>query len=118
MTEEVLKFDLTPIEIPVEVGQFKYTLKEATGEAVGKYRDAILDCTKLGPDGKPVSVKGLSGVEPLLVSMCLMDEENKSVRPSVIQAWPNKIQKALFEKIKEISELDEFEEDTDAVKNE
>ena len=119
MSDNGLDFsDLTRVEVSVTVGDKQYTLREATGDAACRYRNALLKCTELGPEGKPVRVIGMADVEPLLVSLCLFNEQNKPVHVNTVRSWPARIQKALFEKTKEISNLDDEEEDEEAVKNE
>ncbi len=99
--------DLEVIEIPVNVGSESYILKEASGKAACEYRNAMLACTTLGPEGRPTSLRNLANVEPLLVSLCLFSQDGKRVPQDKISAWPARVQKTLFNKIKEISELGE-----------
>ena len=96
---------LEVIEIPVKVGGEVYTLREASGDAAFKFRNAAMKCTKLGPDGKPASVEGIADIEPLLISLCLFDSKDKPVPVTKIRTWRNKVCKSLYEKILEISEL-------------
>ena len=120
MTETLIFNDLTPIEIPVSIEGVEYTLREASGDAACKYRNAMMACMQLA-DGKPVSLRGLADVEPLLVSLCLfVTETNKLVPLHVIKTWPSRVITPLFEKAKEISELGEGanEPSEEAVKNE
>lgn len=106
MTES-LDFSLAIIEIPVTGPDGKsYILKEATGKAANAYRNRALESTEF-QNGRPVSVKGLASLESFLISMCLFDEKNKPVPQSVIESWPARVQKKLFEKVKEISDLGE-----------
>lgn len=108
MSMNELHFEsLDLIRVPVTIGDKHYVLQEASGEATAKYRNALLESTKLGPDGKAVSVKGLADVEMLLISLCLEDGQGKQVPVSVLKTWPNRILKTLFDKAKEISELTE-----------
>lgn len=115
MSNELNFSDLSLIELPVTGPDGKaYILKEATGKAAKAYRNALMACTTLGPTGKPQSIRNLADVEPMLVGMCLFHaEEGKNkgqpVSQSTIENWPAKVVKALFEKIKEISGLDEEE---------
>lgn len=108
MSEE-FDYDITPQEIPVTVGGKKYVLREATGDAACRYRNALLKSTKLGPEGKPSHIDGMADVEPLLVSLCLYEKTDpeRLVALHLVRSWPSRIQKALFAKVKEISELDE-----------
>ncbi len=104
--------DISPIEIPVTgPDQRSYVLKEASGEAAAKYRNAILGCTRLSPEGKVSSVQGVASVEALLVASCLYNDKGSLVQRSVIDKWPSRVVKKLFEKAKEISELDESPSD-------
>jgi len=109
METESLSFDLSLIEIPVTIGERAYILREASGDAACKYRNALLSCTDLDPNtGKPVRITGMANVEPLLVSLCLFYEDTgASVPLGVIKSWPSRILKSLFEKTKDISDLGE-----------
>lgn len=112
-----LVFDLTPRKVSVVIDGKAYSLQEASGDAACRYRNALLDCTQLGPEGKPTKIKGMADVEPFLLSLCLYDENGKLVPANKIRQWPSRIQKAIFEKLKEISELDEEEGQEDSLKN-
>lgn len=122
---EALEFDLSaPIVIPVKLkdkdGELKdYELREANGDVACRWRNAILQRTTLGPDGKPSSLGAIADTEPILVSLCLFEAgTNRNVPVGTIRQWPSKVQKALFEKAKEISELDDDEEVKKKAKNE
>jgi len=110
--------DFETIRIPVSVKGFKYTLTEATGKAAVDYRNAALACTKLGPTGKPSSIVGLGGLEPLLVSLCLTDNANsdRPVPKQTIMSWPARIQSSLFTRAKQISDLGEDNPEKDLLK--
>lgn len=103
--------DITPIELPVRINGKSYTLREATGDAACKYRNEMLKCTTLGPDGKPSTIRNMADVEPLLISLCLFDDKNRMVHHSIIRSWPNRVQNKLYETAKRISELDESTEE-------
>lgn len=107
MADEFDFGDLAPIEVPCTIGGKKYTLREASGDAACKYRNALLKATKLGTDGKPTSIDGMADAEPLLVSLCLFTAENTAVPVQVVRSWPQRIQKRLFDEAKRISQLDE-----------
>jgi len=106
MTTELNFDDLTPIEIPVRIQGKNYVLREASGDAACRYRNAVLACAQLTPEGKAVSVRNLADVEPLLVSLCLFDEKGNPVSVNQVRKWPARVVKALYEKAKEISDLD------------
>jgi hypothetical protein len=116
--------DLTLTEIPVTYRGRRYVLTEASGDAVCRWRNALLRATKLGPDGKPVAIEGLADAEPLLVSRCLyvpdkdgrlrltphgFPDPNYLVPLEDVRGWEGRVVGALFEKVKEISHLDMLE---------
>ena len=105
---QVMVFDLEPIEIPIKVGSKNYILCEADGAGATAYQNAQLEATELR-NGKPFRMKGFANAEPLLVSYCLYElgpdgsRSNIRVPLKTIQSWPGRIQKALAAKAKEIS---------------
>jgi len=117
--EQVLQWDTVDlIELPVKIAGKEYVLKEASGDVAVTYRDALLACTTLGDNFKPSKIEGMASTEALLVSLCLfqvgVEGKQTPVSETVIRSWPNKIIKPLYNKAKEISELDETEEGSDA----
>lgn len=113
---EEMKFDLSFIEIPVNISGTKYILREASSDIASKYRKFIMDQKRSDGDGYK---SGLADAEPLLVSMCLFTEEGKSVPVETIKKWPERIQKQLFFKARDMSALNETgnsEEDSDLKK--
>jgi len=85
-TPEAMDFsDITFQEVPVQIGDKNYTLREATGDAACLYRNAMLRCTKLGPEGKPETVVGMGDVEPYLVSLCLFNEGGQPVTVATVR---------------------------------
>lgn len=116
MSDSLYFDDITSVEVPVSIGGKKYVLREADGDAACKYRNALLRSTKLGPDGRPSSIDGMADAEPLLVSLCLFEvyddkgqEKRRLVLPSTIRSWPARVLKALFKKVRDISDLEERE---------
>lgn len=108
MIDELNFDDLTPIELPVSVAGKRYVLREATEAAACQWRNAMMQATELGSDGKPTRVRNLADTEPLLVSLCLFTaEEGKPVPVATIKGWPARVVKRLFEKVKDVSDLDE-----------
>jgi hypothetical protein len=105
--------DLTPSEVAVTLQGQAYILREASAEAARQYRNAIIRSSKLGGEGKKVrvtSVDGVADVEPLLVSLCLfktVGELRQAVPLPTILQWKSRVVKALFERIKQLSDLDE-----------
>ena len=101
--------DITPIIVPVTISGEQYELREANGNVACQYRNALLKCTQLGPEGKPHKIDGMADVEPLLVSLCMYDSGNHPVPITKVRSWPSRIVKELFNTAKKISQIDEEE---------
>jgi hypothetical protein len=61
-------------------------------------------------------VKGLADLEPMLVSLCLFDEQGKPVPAAFVREWPSRVIKAIYDECKRISQLDEAAETADDLK--
>lgn len=97
---------LTIQEVPVTGPDGKhYVLREANGRTATEHRDAVISASQFGPDGKVTGIKGLAAVEARFVSSCLWDENNRNPSVQLIQSWPARVQKTLYEKAKELSEF-------------
>ena len=96
------------IRIPLTGGLAGYTLVEADGAAARAWRSSLVKVKKYHR-GKPVDfdTSGLADADTLLVSLCLLDPEGKPVPHETVKGWPARVIKPLFEKVKEISELNE-----------
>jgi hypothetical protein len=94
--------DITPIVEQAYIGGIEYELRETSGGAAVKYDNARLRCYEY-QEGKLVRMHDLADLEPLLVSLCLFDTEGKEVSEKLIRSWPHRVQKALFERAKELS---------------
>ena len=109
--------DLAPKEIPVKVGAKEYVLREPSGDAAVKYRNAVMKSTKFTAEGKPTGIDGLADAEPLLVALCLFEKGKDKdgnamftkVSVDMVRAWPARIQKKLFAKAQEMGDLLEKE---------
>jgi hypothetical protein len=114
--------EVCPAEVPVVIGSVRYVLREASEDAACKFRNALLRCTRPGPDGRPTTYDGVADTEPLLVSLCLYAaDEGGRVRPdrdgrpdprhlvplATVRSWPARVVKALAAKAQEISGLGE-----------
>lgn len=118
-----LNFDnLSLIEVPVSLEGKKYVLREADEDTATAYRNATIAGAKM-EDGQVTGMpSNLGGVQSLLVSRCLfpLDKDGaplpNSVARKTVMGWPSRVVKPLFEKAKEISELDEDESLEDMVK--
>lgn len=132
-TEPIVYATIARIEIPVTIGKERYILTEADGDAATRYRSASIRGVEMviGEDGSRTSrhLDQIAEVEPVLISRCLYiadpsntDEfilrldktgnpDNSYLVPiTVIKRLPSKMQKMLFERTKEISELSEVED--------
>ena len=105
----------------------KYTRREASAATGEKYRATVLECVTIGEDGKPSSFDGMaatSSLPTMLLGECVFPEGgDKPVGKSVIGKWPDRVVNELYNRLKEISELDETEDDEesdqeDSAKNE
>jgi len=116
---EEFNFDsLELIEVPFRHAGVDYVLREATGEAARQYRNAVIACTQFNSDGKPMSIKNVANVEPLLVHLCSFQAGKMGAQVSLdkVKSWPARMVKRLFDKAKEISHLDEVSESLDSLR--
>jgi hypothetical protein len=111
---ETMKFDDAVIrERQVSIGEQVYLLKEATGEAVAKYRDAQLRATKLNKEADVVQLGDVAESELLLLSLCLWEAQThggkylpkQSVSLDTVKAWPSRITTPLFTELERMSGL-------------
>lgn len=105
MTQTALTFTADIVEVPVTIGDKRYILREANGEAAIQYKNALAKATVF-KDGKVTSIAGINDAEPLLVSLCLFNEDGSSVHVKIVRNFKNSTLEALFDKAKEISNLD------------
>jgi hypothetical protein len=116
MTVKDLDFsDLEVIELTIPIFDKVFILREASGDAGTKYKNACLNAMKV-TKGQVAGFNRLADVEPLLISFCLFYKNDDGTRGTLvpidkIRAWPYKVQNALFEKAKEISGIQD-ENDT------
>lgn len=107
------------IEIPIVLNGKgltgrKFVLVEASGPASLKYKNACAKCSAF-QDGEFVGIQGdIASTQPLLISLCLFEDvpDGRRVPTSFNFAanLPSKVQRTLFDKAKEISELGDEEE--------
>lgn len=100
-----------PVKIRDKDGTVRqYVLREASGGAATRYRNAALSCHLYNDEGRLVGFKDLASVEPLLVSLCIFEVTDKGEVPvlkAVVESWPNHVQKQLFERALEMSDIKE-----------
>jgi len=89
-----------------------YVLCQANGDTVAKFNSARARCARY-QDGGMSGVEGLGDLEPMLVSMCMFEDKGdgtpdpqKPIKGTLLRAWPGPVMKTLFNKAKEISEID------------
>lgn len=119
MHEPIVFDDITPIEIPVQIAGQSYVLREASGDAVVRYENHRIRCTRF-VDGKFAGIDGpINDGEPQLVADCLYRVSTSpdgkrvlsKVEEKVVRSWPARIQRFLFSKVKEISRIDQLEDE-------
>lgn len=106
---ETLDFSgITIQEVPVVTPDGNhFTLREANGKAATDHRNAIMASTRFGPDGKVTGISDLASVEAKFVAACLWDEKGRNPSSVLVQTWPARVQKQLYEKAKELSDFGE-----------
>lgn len=120
--DEPMEFEaITPLEVPVKIGDKKYLLKEAGAGIVAQYNNALMKATKFSSTGKMAGIDGIADAEPLLLSLCMFEwrqnpktdkEEWCPCTIGQIRTWPNKIVRQLLERVKLISGITEVDEQT------
>lgn len=104
-------FDEYQVTIP---GGQACVLRQASGEAVLRYRQQIMSGMSYREGKMSGSPVNMAASEPLLVHLCLFDvETNKNIKLSVIKSWPYRVMKALSDKAKDISDIDDKKDDDD-----
>lgn len=120
---EVMEFedeDLT--EVPVTIGSHRLILQEANGDIVVQHRNAVLAYTRYNDQGNIASISGIASAEPLLISKCLyttvpVDKDKpdgpvvkgKLVGLEFVSNLRHRVMKKLFNRIKEISDMNDDE---------
>lgn len=123
--------EILPIQVPFSYQGTKYVLCEADGEASERYALTVTPTElQLDAQGNPrsASTEGWIKSRRLLVHLCSYTvevdgsgepkrDDNDRLIPKArvpmeqVSKWPNRLVKQLFETAKEISELDEQEEE-------
>lgn len=112
--------DLVEKSFRFKIGGQPYIIVEANGETATLYQSKILSGVTM-TEGK---IEGMSGValgQLYLVSQCLkkLDADGVPCAVSIetVKAWPNRIVKPIYEKIRELSDLVETAAVKDKTKN-
>lgn len=105
MAEEFDFSDLTIQERTVKIGKESYILREASGSAVAKWRNAQLTGMTI-VDNRPQRLGPIGDLQPLLVAECLFLSDGKTrVSREVVDNLPERILSPLYDWIMEVSEL-------------
>lgn len=100
-----------PVVMPVRIGKLSGFLHEASAGDVVKYRDEVARAGKFGDDGRVDWNTSLAKAELTLVCCCLRLTADGGSPPLAtmeqLSGWSNRVQKALFAKVGEISALDD-----------
>jgi hypothetical protein len=106
--------DAEPIVIPVKIGKKNYVLKEASEDAVTKYRAAQSRGGFVEENGRFAIPEGASEAESVLVAACLYEvyqhegeDKERPVILSQVRAWKHSIVRQLFDRVREISNLEQ-----------
>lgn len=116
--DSIMDFGSLEIQEVKVIGPDKkeYILREANGGAAKEHRNAIMEATKFGSDGKVIGLSGLASVEAKFVAACLWDDKGKHPAVATIESWPARVQKQLYEKAKELSHITENSPVRDSLK--
>ena len=95
------------VEIPVTVPneEEKFVLFTISGANATRYQNTQSGSIVYDSSGRPIGVKNIANLEPLLLSMSLKTEDGKPVSEKKIGRWPFPIQRKLFETAQTISKL-------------
>jgi hypothetical protein len=115
--------DISLKEKPVRIGDKRYILREASGEAGRIYKNAVQAAIKYGEDGEISSITGMADTRTLLLSHCLIEADSQTLQPvyierdgkslpkfvhlTIIRSWPTRISEPMVEWVKTVSELSE-----------
>jgi hypothetical protein len=102
-----LVFETTLKELPVTIDGACFVLRELDGRTKGKYLNQMGTRIELNDQGKVARFKDYSGLESMLLSLCLYDAESKLVPMPTMDKWPSTILTKLFDAAQELSGLNE-----------
>jgi hypothetical protein len=93
----------------------EYVLQEASADDAIRWRNAMMKAARFGQDGKLLPGEGLADTEALLVQLCLREKTDSGWGPvslGFVRGLPARALKKLHEKVVEISDMREGENDT------
>lgn len=105
-----------PIEETVTIGPSSYILREASGGAASKHKDATFKAVKVNNQTQTSTFGGIADADLVLLSECLFEDKTSADKPdrrmlmpvqlATIRAWPNRIIEPLVKYLKEISGME------------
>jgi hypothetical protein len=72
---KTLKFSIAATEVPVEIGERRYVLREASADAAVQFKNAMMRSAHYSEDGKRVRLEEADTPKLLLVSLCLYEAD-------------------------------------------
>ena len=112
-TDEIVFDSLDLIEVPVTLAGKKYVLIEADGETAAGMKNRIIRSSKVSDEGKVTLGDGIADAEAFLVGQCLYRDESGGrlartrIGEATVRSWPARVVKALYERARQISGLDD-----------
>lgn len=92
------------LETPEGVPE-KYKLRELTGAQRDQYLDGMSKRMQYNAEGKPTGLNSIASMQANLVSLSLVDSENKAIPAGIIQKWPATVLKSVFDEAQRLSGL-------------
>ena len=104
--------DLSPQDYHFSFKKNRYVLREPSEAAAVAYtKGRMVGVEMVHNQDDEVrtlrSMQAVADVEPLLVSMCLFTEGGDPVSLATVKQWPSRVVRPLFEKAKEMGQLDD-----------
>jgi len=106
MGQTPLSFDVSFRTREFEVGGEVYTLREADGAAIIKYRDALVAGVTVNERGGVEKISNVYEAEFGLLCACVF-KNGQPVPRGVIQSWPGRVIQRLIQELKALSGLEE-----------
>jgi len=104
------------VEIPVQIGDTKYVLREGSGEVVKKYQSFTIAKARYGSKGTISRLEDMGDSEIYLISLCLFlqgeggkADLSKPVDMKTIEGFKSTVVATLFDKASEISGLKQLQ---------
>lgn len=114
MTTEVLDFDAAFEQVPVRIKNAagvteNYILREFDGEQREEHLESVTARAEVDPkDPEKSRITNIKLMHADLICKCLFKVSDEGLQPvpaSVVQAWPGRIQEALYERCSKLNGL-------------